>query len=618
MSQESALGALKQLLVGKPIPSHLAHHERLSKVTGLAVLSSDPLSSVAYATEEMVRTLFLVGAGALVLSIPIGAVIATLLLVVAFSYRQTIHAYPGGGGAYIVAKENLGVMPGLVAGSALLVDYVMTVAVSIAAGVAALISAFPQLQGERIALGLAFIVVIAVGNLRGIRESGRIFAVPTYFFLVSLLTLIAAGAFRFFTGGITPVQAAGTPTPSGVAALGTFLVLRAFANGCTAMTGVEAVSNGVPAFKPPEARNAATTLVVMAFLCVTLFMSITLLAHAYNVVPLEESAPGYETVVSQLARGVFGGRGTLYYAVQAATMLILVLAANTAYQDFPRLASIMARDRYLPRQFMNQGDRLAFSNGIVVLSVLAGILISAFAGDTHSLIPLYMVGVFISFSLSQGGMVVRWRRLRGNGWRRRAFFNLLGAVLTSVVLVVVALTKFTEGAWLIVVLIPLLVLWFRSIRKHYEGVGAQLTLQGWTPEPRRQNTVLVPIGGVHRAVITAVQYAKTLSPDVRAVYVDVDPYVTEEIRKQWAQWGQGVPLVVLDSPYRSLMEPLLEYIEQVDAQRPDDLMTIVLPEFVPARWWHHLLHNQRALLIKTALLFKANTVVTSVPFHLNK
>jgi len=618
MSQESALGALKQLLVGKPIPSHLAHHERLSKVTGLAVLSSDPLSSVAYATEEMVRTLFLVGAGALVLSIPIGAVIATLLLVVAFSYRQTIHAYPGGGGAYIVAKENLGVMPGLVAGSALLVDYVMTVAVSIAAGVAALISAFPQLQGERIALGLAFIVVIAVGNLRGIRESGRIFAVPTYFFLVSLLTLIAAGAFRFFTGGITPVQAAGTPTPSGAAALTTFLVLRAFANGCTAMTGVEAVSNGVPAFKPPEARNAATTLVIMAFLCVTLFMSITLLAHAYNVVPLEESAPGYETVVSQLARGVFGGRGTLYYAVQAATMLILVLAANTAYQDFPRLASIMARDRYLPRQFMNQGDRLAFSNGIVVLSVLAGILISAFAGDTHSLIPLYMVGVFISFSLSQGGMVVRWRRLRGNGWRRRAFFNLLGAVLTSVVLVVVALTKFTEGAWLIVVLIPLLVLWFRSIRKHYEGVGAQLTLQGWTPEPRRQNTVLVPIGGVHRAVITAVQYAKTLSPDVRAVYVDVDPYVTEEIRKQWAQWGQGVPLVVLDSPYRSLMEPLLEYIEQVDAQRPDDLMTIVLPEFVPARWWHHLLHNQRALLIKTALLFKANTVVTSVPFHLNK
>jgi amino acid transporter len=618
MSPDSARGSLKQLLVGKPIPSHLAHHERLSKVTGLAVLSSDALSSVAYATEEIVRTLLLAGVAALALSIPIGAVIVTLLLIVAFSYRQTIYAYPGGGGAYIVAKENLGVGPGLVAGSALLVDYVMTVAVSIAAGVAALISAFPQLQGERVVLALAFITVIAVGNLRGLRESGRIFAAPTYFFLACVATLIAVGAFRVLTGGVSPVTVAGTPTHSGVAALTTFLVLRAFANGCTAMTGVEAVSNGVPAFKPPEARNAATTLVIMAFLCATLFMSITLLAHAYRVVPLEESAPGYETVVSQLARGVFGGRGALYYAVQAATMLILVLAANTAYQGFPRLASMLARDRYLPRQFMNQGDRLAFSNGIVVLSVLAGVLIMFFRGDTHALIPLYMVGVFISFSLSQGGMVVRWHRLGGKGWWRHALFNLVGAVLTGLVLVVVALTKFTEGAWLIVVLIPLLVLWFRAIRKHYEGVGAQLNLQGWTPEPRRHNTVLVPVGGVHRAVVTAVQYAKTLSPDVRAVYVDVEPHVTDEIRRQWAEWGQGVPLVVLDSPYRSLMEPLLEYVEQVDAERPEDFVTILLPEFVPARWWHHLLHNQRALLIKGALLFKPHTVVTSVPFHLKE
>ena len=616
MSEASVLGSLKQLLVGRPIPSHLAHHERLSKVTGLAVLSSDPLSSVAYATEETVRTLMLAGAGALVLSIPIGVVIAFLLLVVAFSYRQTIHAYPGGGGAYIVAKENLGVGAGLVAGSALLVDYVMTVAVSIAAGVAALVSAFPRLQADRVALSLAFVAIIAMGNLRGLRESGRIFAVPTYFFLATIFLLILAGAVRTVTGGIAAVLPAGTPTPSGVSVLTTFLVLRAFANGCTAMTGVEAVSNGVPAFKPPEAKNAAVTLVIMAVLCVTMFMGITLLAHAYRVVPLEESAPGYETVVSQLARGVFGGRGPLYYAVQAATMLILVLAANTAFQDFPRLASILARDRYLPRQFMNQGDRLAFSNGIVVLSVLAGILIVAFGGDTHALIPLYMVGVFISFSLSQGGMVVKWRRERGERWRSHAFFNFVGAVLTSLVLVVVTLTKFTEGAWLIVVLIPLLVLWFRSIHRHYLGVGAQLTLAGWVPEPRRRNTVVIPIGGVHRAVVTAVQYAKTLSGDVRAVYVDVDPRVTAEVRKLWDEWGQGVPLVVLESPYRSLMEPLLEYIEQVDEERPDDFVTILLPEFVPARWWHHLLHNQRALLIKAALLFKPHTVVTSVPFHL--
>src|SRR5437660_2450385 len=448
MSEGSTFGALKQVLVGKPIPSHLAHHERLSKVTGLAVLSSDPLSSVAYATEEIVRTLILAGAGALALSIPIATVIAALLLLVAFSYRQTIHAYPGGGGAYIVAKENLGPIPGLAAAAALLIDYVMTVAVSIAAGVAAVVSAFPRWHVSRTEMCLAFVVLIAIGNLRGIRESGRIFAAPTYFFLASLLSLIAAGAWRAMSGDLTPVPPSGTPTPTGVAVLGTFLVLRAFANGCTAMTGVEAISNGVPAFKPPEARNAATTLIVMAFLCVTLFVGITLLAHAYRVVPQEESAAGYETVVSQVARGVLGGRGPLYYCVQAATMLILVLAANTAFQDFPRLSSILARDRYMPRQFMNQGDRLAFSNGILVLSALAGILIVVFKGDTHALIPLYMIGVFVSFTLSQAGMVRKWRREGGRGWLGSALFNLVGAVSTCVVLVVVAVTKFAEGAWL--------------------------------------------------------------------------------------------------------------------------------------------------------------------------
>jgi Amino acid permease len=394
--------------------------------------------------------------------------------------------------------------------------------------------------------------------------------------------------------------------------------LRAFANGCTAMTGVEAVSNGVPAFKPPEEKNAAHTLLIMAGLCVTLFMGVTLLAGAYRVVPLVESAPGYETVVSQLARGVFGGRGALYYAVQAATTLILILAANTAFADFPRLSSIIARDRYLPRQLMNQGDRLAFSNGIIVLSVLAGILLVAFEGDTHALIPLYMIGVFVSFTLSQAGMVRKWRREGGAGWLTSALFNLVGAVATGIVLVVVAVTKFLEGAWIILFLIPLLVLWFRSVHKHYERVGEQLSLNSWRPEERTHNTVVVPISGVHRAVMQALQYAKLLSPDVRAVYVDVDPKVTANVRRDWDRWGEGVPLVVLQSAYRSLMEPLLEYIEQVDAERPDDFVTIVLPEFVPARWWHHLLHNQRALLIKGALLFKPNTVVTSVPFHLRK
>jgi hypothetical protein len=391
-----------------------------------------------------------------------------------------------------------------------------------------------------------------------------------------------------------------------------FLLLTAFSNGCTAMTGVEAVSNGVPAFKPPEAKNAAATMLMMATLAITMFVGITLLAQTYHVVPTDQ-----ETIVSQIARGVFGGRGVPYYLVQAATMLILVLAANTAYADFPRLASILARDRYLPRQFMNQGDRLAFSNGIVGLSILASVLLVLYGGDTHSLIPLYMIGVFVSFTLSQSGMVMHWRRVRGPGWRSSAGINGFGAMVTAIVLVVVAVTKAHEGAWIVLLLIPVHVLFFRVTKRHYDGVASQLSLKGLEQASlRRANTVLVPISGVHRAVIQAVEYAKTLSPDVRAIYVNVDPTTTEHLHHDWEQWGQGVPLVVLDSPFRSLMEPFLEYLERVDMRRPDDFVTVVLPEFVPAKWWHHLFHNQRALLIKGALLFKPNVVVTSVPFHL--
>ena len=609
MSEASTLSSLKRVLVGRPIPSRLAHHERLSKATGLAVLSSDALSSVAYATEEILRTLILAGASALWLVTPIGAVISGLLLVVAFSYRQTIHAYPGGGGAYIVAKENVGTLAGLVAGAALLIDYVLTVAVSVAAGVAAITSAFPVWHEHRVVLALAFVFLLMLGNLRGVRESGRIFAVPTYFFLGSLLTLLLVGASRVLTGDVGPAEAAQAASPAG--ALTLFLILRAFANGCTAMTGVEAISNGVPAFRPPEDRNAAATLMIMAGLCVTLFMGTTLLAHAYSITPAQD-----ETVISQLARAIFGGRGFPYYAVQAATTLILVLAANTAYQDFPRLASLMARDRFLPRQFMNQGDRLAFSNGIVVLSCFAAGLIVVFGGDTHALIPLYMVGVFVSFSLSQIGMCLRWRRERSEGWQGHAALNGVGAVLTSIVLVIVAVTKFAEGAWLIVALIPVLVVHFRSIRRHYDSVAAQLSLRDWNSVPELHNVVIVPISGVHRAVLRALRYARGLSPDVRALYVESDPAGTETIQRDWDQWGQGVPLVVRQSPYRSLMEPLLDYIEEVQRRGPDDFVTVVLPEFVPSRWWHHLLHNQRALLIKGALLFKPNTVVISVPYHL--
>jgi amino acid transporter len=612
VADESFVSQLKRLIVGAPIPSHLAHHERFSRVTGLAVLSSDALSSVAYATEEILRVLMIGGVMALSFATPIGVVIASMLAIVAFSYRQTIHAYPNGGGAYIVAKENLGRLPSLVAAASLLIDYVLTVAVSIAAGVAALTSAFPEWHLSRVEIALGFTFLLMVGNLRGIRESGRIFAAPTYFFITSILVLIAVGAWRYATGSITQLAAAPAVRPEHLGTLSAFMLLTAFSNGCTAMTGVEAVSNGVPAFRPPESRNAASTLVAMAGLAITMFMGITLLAHVIGIVPSET-----ETVVSQIGRAVFGGRSVPYYAVQASTMLILVLAANTAYADFPRLASIVSRDRFLPRQFMTQGDRLAFSNGILILSILAGVLLVVFGGDTHALIPLYMIGVFVSFTLSQAGMVVHWRTLRTPGWRVSACINGFGAIVTCVVLIIVAVTKVAEGAWIIIVMIPTLVGVFALTRRHYDEVAAELTLDAAPVElMSARHVVLVPIGGIQRAVVKALRYARSLSADVRAVYVDIDPGATGTLREQWAKWGQGVQLVVLDSPYRSLLEPLLEYIERVQAADPGAYITVVLPEFVPRRLWHHLLHNQHALLIKGALLFKPNVVVTSVPYHL--
>jgi len=602
--------SLKRLLVGRPIPSSLAHHERLSRVTGLAVLSSDALSSVAYATDFILVTLLAAGTSATGHLLPISFVIATLLAIVAFSYRQTIHAYPTGGGAYIVAKENIGATAGLIAAASLLVDYTLTVSVSISAGVLAITSAVPRLDAVRVELCLLFLAVLMVGNLRGIRESGRIFAVPTYFFVFSVFALIIVGAYRYLTGGIAPV-APPSDAVIGSARLTTFLLLTAFANGCTAMTGVEAVSNGVPAFRPPESKNAAATLVWMAVLAISMFVGITFLAHAYHVIPTSQ-----ESGVSQLGRAIFGGPNWAYYVVQAATTLILVLAANTAFADFPRLSSIVARDRYLPRQFMNQGDRLAFSNGIIVLSGFAAILIIVFRGDTQSLLPLYMIGVFVSFTLSQAGMVIHWRKTREPGWRTSAFINGFGAIVTAIVLVIVTITKTLEGAWIVLLLIPMIVAIFRLTRSHYDHVASQLTLRGYSPQRRVHNTVIVPIGGLQRAVVEALRYAESLSDDVRAVYVDVDANATAQVRRDWETWGGKVRLIVLMSPYRSVMEPLLEYIEQTERERPDDYVTVILPEFVPAKWWQHLLHNQRALLIKGALLFRPNTVVTSVPFHL--
>jgi amino acid transporter len=567
---------------------------------------------VAYATEEILRVLLVGGVAALSLVTPIGFVIAITLAIVVFSYRQTIYAYPSGGGAYIVAKQNLGTVPSLVAAASLLIDYVLTVAVSVAAGVAALTSAFPQWVPYRVEIALGFVAVLTVGNLRGVRESGRIFAVPTYFFIVSIIGLLAVGVWRYFTGAIAPPHELEHPaTATGL--LTTFALLTAFSNGCTAMTGVEAVSNGVPAFRPPESRNAASTLVAMGVLSITMFMGITLLAHAYALVPND-----VETVISQLARATFGGGTALYLAVQAATMLILVLAANTAYADFPRLASIVARDRFLPRQFTNQGDRLAFSNGILILSALAAVLLVAFRGDTHALIPLYMIGVFVSFTLSQAGMVIHWRQSREPGWRASALVNGFGALVTAIVLIIVAITKAAEGAWLIILMIPALVMLFTTTRRHYDHVASELTLRDWEPDPVGRHVVLVPIGGIQRAVVKALRYARSLGADVRAVYVELDPASANALRGQWDRWGQGVALAVLESPYRSLLEPLLDYIEQIQREDPAAYVTVILPEFVPHRLWQHLLHNQHALLIKGALLFRPNVVVTSVPFHLGR
>jgi amino acid transporter len=612
MAQASFAGSLKRLLIGPPIPSYAAEHERLTPVTGLGVFCSDGLSSVAYATEEVLRALLVAGASALWLATPVSLAIAVLMLVVALSYRQTIQAYPGGGGAYLVAHDTLGATAGLVAAAALMMDYVLTVAVSVAAAVAALTSALPGSSGHRVVIGLALLGLLAVGNLRGVRDSGLIVSVPTYAFLVSVLGLLAVGAVKAFAGAAAPALPSVAPAAP-LSAVTIAVVLRAFANGCTAATGVEAVSNGVPAFRPPQARNAAATLLWATGLAMVLFLGVTLLAHAYRIVPAED-----ETVISQLARGILGGRGPAYYAVQAATLALLVVAANSAYADFPRLSSILARHRYMPRQFMNQGDRLAFSNGIAALSLIAGMLLVVFGGDTHALIPLYMVGAFISFSLSQTGMAVKRWREGGKGALVGAAVSGLGAALTTVVLGVVAFAKLAEGAWIVLALIPLVVVAFRTMRGHYRMVAAQLSCREWAPPPRRGHVVILAISGVHRAVLAALEYARSLGTEVRAVYVEIEPEATARIREDWALRGQGLELVVLPSPYRSLLEPLIAYVQALARERGEDYVTVVLPEFVPARWWHHVLHNQRAWLIKAALLFQPRVIVTSVPYQLRR
>jgi amino acid transporter len=606
-----SLSSLKKTLVGSPLASQDAHHQRLTKKRALAVFASDNLSSVAYATEAILYVLVLAGTQALKLALPISLAIVVLLALVVFSYRQTLHQYPGGGGAYIVAKKNLGVGWSLLAGAALLLDYVLTVAVSISAGVEAITSAFPFWHDHSVFLCLFLVAGITLANLRGVKESAAIFALPTYFFIFSIFAMMAVGAYKVFTNQYEPHTLPQFPIRH---ELDWFLILKAFSSGCAAMTGVEAVSDGVPAFRSPEAKNASITLTVMAFILGTMFIGITLLSQVYGIAPIPN-----ETVLSQLARSILGNNGA-YYSLQIATMAILIIAANTSYADFPRIASLLARDRFLPRQLASLGDRLVFSNGIILLGFFSSVLIILFNADTHALIPLYAVGVFLSFTLSQSGMVCHWLRERTTGWQKGVIINTVGAVLTFLVFLIFVLTKFMEGAWAVVLIVPTLIWLFRKINAHYLDVERQLTLSNTVPSSysdKLHHTVILPLSGIHRGVLEALRYAETISSDIRAVYVEIDPAQTQALREQWKTWGRGVPLVVLKSPYRSIVGPILNYIDEVEGLNHHDMMTIIVPEFVPAKWWQQFLHNQTAIFMRAALLFRPGKVVTSVRYHLD-
>ena len=605
------INTLKKIFVGRPLATAQARHERLGKVSGLAVFASDNLSSVAYATEEILRVLLVAGTAALSLSVPIGIAIGVVIAVVITSYRQTIAAYPQGASDYIVAKDNLGVYPGLIAGAALLIDYTLTVAVSVSAGVAALTSAFAVLYPYRVLLGAGLVAGVAFANLRGIRESAKFFAVWSYLFIGGYLMLMVYGFVAHLFWGVTaPPPPPAEPSPSST--LGIFLLLRAFASGAVALTGIEAVSDGVTGFKPPEVRNAQAVLVALGVIMITLFVGITVLAASFGIAPRDE-----ETVVSQLARQVFGG-GLIYYFIQAISMVILVLAANTAFADFPRLAFFMARDGYLPRQFASRGDRLVYSNGVIILAAASAVLIVVFHGSTHALIPLYAVGVFTSFTLSQSAMVRRWLRQRPVGWWWRAAISGVGAATTGLVMMITGITKFMDGAWIVVIIAGALIAHFLAINRHYQHVAGELSLEGFEGRGPMQHTVLVLVGDLHKGVIQALQYAQTLSPSAKAVYVEMDPEKTRRLEEKWGKWGCGLPLVVLTSPYRSLLTPFLEYLDHLLAHGENHIVTIIIPEFIPAKWWQHLLHNQTALLIKGALLFRKNVVVADVPYHLSR
>jgi len=609
---------IRRTLIGEPLATHEASHQRLSKLKALAVFSSDALSSSAYATEAILLVLIGAGTGALAISWPIALAITALLLIVSFSYFQTIHAYPNGGGAYIVSKENLGTSYGLVAAASLLIDYILTVAVSVSAGVAALTSAFPNLENNRVPLALVIVAFITVVNLRGVKESGTFFSIPTYAFIVGILMMIVWGVIRIITGNVPEPHAEQviiTNVTQLNESLTLFIILRAFSAGCTALTGVEAISNGIPAFKTPESKNAGQTLIGMVAILCTLFVGITFLANHF---PIEVHGHGGATVLSQINAEIFGENTIMYYYLQFATLFILSLAANTAFADFPRLASLIAKDRYLPRQLTNYGDRLVYSNGIILLAVMACFLIALFDAREHNLLPLYAVGVFISFTLSQSGMVIHWMKERTNAgfkatnsWRFKLGMNAFGAFLTLVVGFVLMVTKFTEGAWIVIVAIPIVIVGMAKIHKHYNEVARSLSLDGIVPtaprtarlKDRNHTPMVVMMNSLNRSSLQALDYALQISDNVRALAVAVEPEQVDILRKRWSGWElDTIPLDIIESPFRNISEPLISYLHNRDESEASKLPTIVVvPEFVVNRWWEKFLHNGTTSIIRAAL-----------------
>jgi amino acid transporter len=618
-------------LIGRPLQTADAPHQTIGKFIGLAVFSSDAISSTAYATQEMMVVLAAVGTIAFKVAIPLSIAIVILLAILTLSYQQTIHAYSGGGGAYIVSRDNLGELPALISAAALLTDYILTVSVSVSSGVAQIVSAFPLLYPERVTISVALVLVIMVVNMRGVKESGMIFALPTYFFLLTLFVTIAVGIFRYLTGSLGMVVEPPPLQITAVQGLSAFLVLRAFANGTTALTGVEAISNGITAFKEPRSDNAGKTLIWMAFILGTGLLGITFLATHIGAIPSET-----ETIISQLARTAFAGRGILYLAMIIGTTVILVMAANTSFADFPRLSALVSADGFMPRQFAFRGSRLVYSKGIMALALFACGLIIIFQASVSRLIPLYAIGVFLSFTFSQAGMARRWWKSghmkpgeekieRGStlvfnsGWLLKMLINGFGAFCTAIVTLVFTITKFSEGAYVIVIITPVLVLIFLAIYRHYINLAKHLSLDNIEAHPPiSRHRVILAISGVHQGTLAALRYARTLSDDITAVHVSIDKNESEKLKKKWEVWGEGIRLVILDSPYRLFLEPMLQYIEDLDSQRrPNEIITIIVPQFIPRHWWNNYLHTRTAEALRTALIFKKDIVITDVPYQVN-